>query len=146
MEPYGNPTVLNASITMATVLGMAQQQQSNGACLVAPYRLALPRIPPVAQRPTPKKMFRASKKWCIVCGWRKNEHTHEEGRGGKDKHRNSNCRWNYCGNCFQVLEEHRRLGIGMGPDCTNITSQFCSDNIADWWVYQVSYNCYAFTK
>jgi hypothetical protein len=133
--PFGNPTVLNAQITMATVIGMRQQQQNS--TLVAPYRIALPVIPGMAQRPQPRRIFR-SKKWCIVCGWRKNQHSEDEGPGGKDKKGISKCKRNYCGNCFQLHNEHERRGVGFGPDCTNVTNQYCVSNVADWWEYKVS--------
>jgi hypothetical protein len=63
---------LNAEITMMALQGL---RHNNNA---APFRMGLPNLPTMTLPLQPKKVFR-SKKWCIVCGWRKNQHTLEEG-------------------------------------------------------------------
>jgi hypothetical protein len=128
--PYGNPTVLNAEITMAAMHAM---RNNNNA---APFRVGMPLLPAMAIPRTQRKIFR-SKKWCIVCGWRKNQHADTEGKGGKDKRGNSYCKRDYCGNCYQLKEEHDKRNIGMGPECTLTTNQFCAANVQDWWEYKV---------
>lgn len=132
--PFGVPLVLNSAIAM----GALRNNTVNTNNMRQPYVLALPNLPQQAPpRPPPKKQFR-TRKYCIVCGWRKQEHSKQEGRGGKDKKGNSNCKRNYCGNCYQLEDVHVARGTLMGPACTLPTNRYCSANVNDWFDYRVS--------
>jgi hypothetical protein len=129
--PFGAPLVLNPAIAMGALLNNINTNNRQ------PYVLALPNLPQQQPpRPPARKQFR-TRKYCIVCGWRKQEHQAHEGRGGRDKKGNSNCKRNYCGNCYQLKDEHDTKGIAMGPECTLPTNRFCSANVNDWFDYRV---------
>lgn len=100
--PFGNPHVFNAAITQNIVTGYRGGP--------APFQVALPNVTRREQR----KVFR-SKKYCIVCGWRKKEHGDDEGTGGRDRKGNSKCSREFCGNCYALKEHH--VDGNFGPDC-----------------------------
>jgi hypothetical protein len=133
MIPYGNPTTLNPEITMAGMYGVRHDNNT------APFQVGMPLLPAMLIPRQQRRIFR-SKKWCVVCGWRKNQHAHDEGKGGRDKRGKSYCTRDYCGNCYQVLDEHNRRAIAMGPECPLPTNQFCTANVTDWWEYKVCFS------
>jgi hypothetical protein len=128
MVPYGNPTTLNAAVTMAAMYGMRANNN------MAPFRVGMPNLPTIPIPLPHRRVFR-SKKYCCICGWMKSSHTFEEGKGGKDKRGNVHCKKNYCGNCYRRSDMH--AGVPMGPDCTFTTDARCTDQVADWWEYKV---------
>jgi hypothetical protein len=133
--PFGNPRVLNSAIAMGALVhnNMTNAQQ--------PYRLLLPNLPalpPPPPNPPLHKHFR-TRKYCVICGWRKKEHTKDEGKGGKDKAGNKNCKRGYCGNCYRMKSVHVTEGFEMGPQCPLPTNRYCTVNVNDWWEYKVRY-------
>jgi Transposase len=134
ITPFAHPTTLNAFITMAAVAAVrnniAAPQRTSVA---APFRMTLPNLPKkTPARPT-RKLFR-SKMYCTACGWRKKEHTVDEGKGKRP----SDCSRSFCGNCYQLKEYHHvTAGIPFGVNCTNPTNNYCSTNVNDWWEYKV---------
>jgi hypothetical protein len=132
ITPFANPTNLNAFVTMNAVMGMSVI--NNLRPVTAPFQVQLPNLPAAPPpRPT-RKLFR-SKMFCSACGWRKKDHTLDEGKGKKP----CDCSRNFCGNCFQLKEVHEAEGIPFGYTCTNKTNDFCKVNVNDWWEYKVCY-------
>jgi hypothetical protein len=130
ITPFANPTALNAIITMNAVMG--NNIVTPYRPTAAPYVMQLPNLPPnPPSRPT-RKLFR-SKMYCTTCGWRKKEHTLDEGKGQKPV----DCSRSFCGNCYQLKEYHVAAGIPFGVQCTNRTNNFCFTNVNDWWEYKV---------
>lgn len=138
--PLGNSvTALNAEVMHGAITAPPATNRTCAHRTCAPFVIVLPAIPPTAP-PRPAKLVRSvfrSKKWCIICGWRKNEHGPNEGKGGRDKKGNSRCTRDFCGNCFQMKDEHDRQGVVFGPDCTFGTNQFCTVNVTDWFEQRV---------
>jgi hypothetical protein len=130
---FGNPVTLNATIAVAAVADITNAPFHGR--INAPFRMTLPQLPKVPPPRPVTKHFR-SKRYCIVCGWRKVEHTTEEGKGGRDKKGNVNCFRAFCGNCFRMASNHDD-GVPFGPECTYPTNAFCTKNVAEWWEYRV---------
>ena len=123
--------VLNASIAVQAVNAFVPPAGFGAA----PFTMALPNLPPVAPPRPIRKQFR-TKKYCLVCGWRKKEHYDGEGKGGKGK-----CNKDYCGNCYRIKAHHG--SIPFGPECIYPVNAYCSSNVKDWYEYKASYYyCY----
>jgi hypothetical protein len=87
VTPFAHPATINASIAMGAVLAINNLLFMNPTHLMnAPsFRMMqsnLPTQPPT--RPV-RKVFR-SKMYCTTCGWRKNVHSVDEGKGQKPQH------------------------------------------------------------
>lgn len=135
--PFGVPLTLNSTIAQGAVTqynpANIQAQQMHRQ----PYTMALPNLPTVPQPRPVRKVFK-SKKYCIVCGYRKNVHVVAlEGKGGIDKDGNINCTRQYCGRCGDMKEHHPEGE--MGPKCTrNIRANgICDTNVANWYDYKL---------
>lgn len=125
ITPFAHPTTLNAFIAMNAVLGN-NNLVTPLRPMTAPFQMHLPNLPAAPPpRPT-RKLFR-SKMYCSTCGWRKKEHTDDEGKGRKPCH----CSRSFCGNCYQLKEYHEAAGIPFGVNCTHTTNNYCFTNSND---------------
>jgi hypothetical protein len=122
--PFGCPAVLNATIAV----GAVEDRNNNCTNPNAPFRMALPNIPqqPV-DRPV-RRVFR-SRRYCVVCCYRRNEHGLNE-NAGKD------CVRNHCGNCRERYDCHEEAD-GWGPTCVKPTHPWSDRD--DWWEIKVCY-------
>jgi hypothetical protein len=118
ITPFAHPMVLNVFIAMNAVIGHSNNMITLQRPMTAPFRMQLPNLPTAPPERPVRKLLR-SKMYCSTCGWRKKEHTPEEGRGEQPDH----CSCQYCGNCYQLKEYHTNSGIPFGVKCTNPTKQ-----------------------
>jgi hypothetical protein len=127
--PLGNPSVMNASIVARAVVGFRPHTT------MAPYMMGVPPPPPEEpHRLPPRKRFR-SRKYCIVCGYRRSAH-------GNDEKPGANCVRTHCGNCHQRRDCH---GPDDGWGLTCKREPHDSSEKKDWYdlVVQVRYYyCY----
>jgi hypothetical protein len=124
ITPFAAPTVLNPAIVVNAVTGtnFAATGHLNGR-VVAPYQVQRPvfALPPPTARRMP--VFR-SRKYCVTCGWRRNQHQMGEGVA-------NNCTRTFCGKCYQLKDHH---GVhSFGPNCTNAVNTFCAVYVEEWY-------------
>jgi hypothetical protein len=101
--PIGNPAALNNSIVAGAVLGYRP------LTTMAPYIMGVPPPPPPQPpRLAPRKRFR-SRRYCIVCGYRRSQH-------GDDENPGTGCVRVHCGNCHERSDCHV-ASDGWGPTC-----------------------------
>jgi hypothetical protein len=132
ITPFGHPTTLNAMVAVNAVGAALVTNQTPTATPFLFERPNLPINPP--SRPV-RKVFK-SKMYCSTCGWRKVEHTAAEGFVCGKNMKASDCRRQFCGNCFRMKDNHQ--GVPFGKNCTNMTTEFCKTNVNDWFNYIVS--------
>jgi hypothetical protein len=124
ITPFGAPTTLNPFIAMNAVTG--GYIGATGVCnrrMVAPYEVRRPilALPPPPPRQMP--VFR-SRKYCVTCGCRRNQHHSTESVA-------SSCTRAWCGRCYQLKEHHPDNAFG--PKCINTVSPYCSIFVEDWY-------------
>ena len=112
--PFAHPATLNASIAMGAVLTTNNHLflQPTRQTMNIPYQMMMPNLPRDPPTRPVRKVFR-SKMFCTTCGWRKKEHTVEEGNvrpQGKNM-KPEDCRREFCGNCMDLKKESWRRSL-----------------------------------
>jgi hypothetical protein len=131
VTPFGNPITMNAEVAVGALLNLNRCSQA------APFNFRRPTFltePPIPHTPV-RYVFR-SKKFCVTCGWRKQEHLRNEGA----QNARETCKQTYCGNCYRLKEHHKDATgnpLPFGPECTFATNPVCRQMKLDWYEKKV---------
>jgi hypothetical protein len=131
LTPYGNPTTLNANVTVGAVQRATVMQVPQA--IAAPFHMNRQQLKenPPAQ---PVRYTFKSRKYCKKCAFPKRAHVVAvEGVG-------DTCIRNYCGRC-RALEEHHG-NTGFGRTCRNAVHPWCKKHVDDWYEKKVRYLYY----
>ncbi|CAB9529634.1 hypothetical protein SEMRO_2567_G331470.1 [Seminavis robusta] len=127
--PLGNPLALNNNITAASVGGRVADP-------TAPFVIRQVRKATIVENPmlNPRGTNFRNRKYCVVCGFSKSDHSHLSRQFGNDC--SGNCGREECSKCFQRLEFHE-LGK-VGPYCEYAPSS--GSGYSDWYINTESNN------
>jgi hypothetical protein len=127
--PFGNPTTLNADITLGAVAAFGNNNDA------PPFELVRPQLPLQPATRSIRKVFR-SRKYCFKCGCRRNEHDiATEGVA-------ESCVRQYCGKCYKLKQFHKDDNgndLPFGIHCTLPTDRYFVGNVNDWYDYKVRF-------